>query len=80
MDTFMQIKEMATKLSRDCFTKEQALLIMGSDINNGIIFFTTQGNILFVITLLAEYIEKLEKNNHLEMSKYDILELIRNSF
>lgn len=79
MDTFKQIKEMATKLSRDCFTKEQALIIMGVDINNRNMFFSSQGNFIFVLSLLSEYIEKLEKNNPLGLSKYDLFDMIKES-
>ena len=80
MDTFMQIKELASKLSRDCFTKEQALIITGSDINNGTMFCSTEGNLLYVLNLLTEYIEKLENNNPLGMTKYDILDIIRKTY
>ena len=79
METFMKIKEMTTHLTMDCFTNEQALIIMGVDISNENIFFSTQGNFLFVLSLLSEYIEKLEKNNPLELSKYDLLDMIKKS-
>jgi len=79
METFMKIKEMATHLTRDCFTDEQALIIMGADISNENMFFSTQGNFLFVLSLLSEYIEKIEKNNPLELSKYDLLDMIKKS-
>lgn len=80
MDTFMQIKELASKLTRDCFTKEQVLIITGADLDNGNMFCSTEGNFFYVVNLLTEYIEKLENNNSLGMTKYDILDIIRKTY
>ena len=80
MDTFMQIKEMASKLTRDCFTKEQALIIIGADIDTGNMFCSTQGDFFSILSVLVEYIERLEKNNPLGLTKYYFLDMLRKSF
>ena len=77
MDTFTKIKEMATKLKMDYFTRDQAVIIIGCDLKNENAFFSSQGNFLFILSLLSDYIEKLEKNNPLELSKYDLLDMIK---
>lgn len=80
MDTFMQIKELASKLTRDCFTKDQYIIITGVDCSTDKMFSYTNGDFLGIIATLAEYIERLDKINPLGISKFDLLAMIRKSW
>lgn len=80
MDTFMQIKDLSSMLSRDYFTEEQYIIIIGVDCNVDRMFCYTNGDFFGIIAVLAEYIERLEKNNPLGVSKYDMLNMIRASY
>ena len=79
MDTFMKIKEMTSKLTRDCFTKEQYIIITGVDCSTDKMFAYTSGDFFGVIATLAAYIERLDQSNPLGLSKFDLLDMIRKS-
>ena len=79
MDTFMQIKELASKLTRDCFTKDQYIIITGVDCSTDKMFSYTSGDFFGIIATLTEYIERMAKNNPLGISKFDQLVMIRKS-
>lgn len=79
MDTFMQIKELASKLSRDCFTKDQYIIITGVDCSTDKMFSYTSGDFFGVIATLASYIERLGGDNPIGISKFDLLAMIRKS-
>lgn len=80
MDTFMQIKELASKLSRDCFTEDQYIIITGVDCSTNKMFAYTSGDFFGIIATLANYIQRLEKNNPLGITKFQLLGMIRKSF
>ena len=80
MDTFMQIKDLASKLSAKCFNNEQVILITGYDMTDGKMFSYTSGNFFSVIGLLSEYIERLGKDNPIRLSKFELLDMIRTSY
>ena len=79
MDTFEKIKDLASQLSKDCFTKDQYIIITGCDCSIDRMFAYTSGDFFGVIALITEYIERLEKNNPLGISKYDFLAMIKKS-
>lgn len=79
MDTFMQIKELASKLTRDCFTKDQYIIITGIDCNTDKMFAYTSGDFFGVIATLTEYIERVAGNNPLGLTKFQLLDMIRKS-
>lgn len=79
MDTFMQIKELASKLTRDCFTKDQYIIITGVDCSTDKMFSYSSGDFFGIIATLAAYIERLDQNNPLGISKFDLLAMIRKS-
>lgn len=79
MDTFMQIKELASKLTRDCFTKDQYIIITGVDCSTDKMFAYTSGDFFGVIATLAAYIERLGGDNPIGISKFDLLAMIRKS-
>lgn len=80
MNTFFKIKDMASRLNKACFTKDQYIIITGIDYSDEEMFSYTSGDFFGVIALLSEYIERLEKNNTLGLTKYDFLDMLRKSF
>ena len=80
MDAFMKIKEMASKLREDCFTKDQYIIIAGVDCSCDKMFAYTSGDFFGIIATLAAYIERLEDNNPLGITKFQLLNMIRASY
>lgn len=80
MDIFMQIKDLASKLKMDLFNRDQYIIITGMDESSNKMFSYTSGDFFGVLALLSEYIEKLDGNNPLGITKYDILDMIRKAY
>ena len=76
----MQIKDLASKLKMDLFNRDQYLIITGMDESCNKMFSYTSGDFFGVLALLSEYIEKLDGNNPLGITKYEILDMIRKAY
>jgi len=77
MDTFMKIKEMASKVTKECFTKDQCIIIIGGERGTDNIFGFTSGDFCGIMATLAIYIERLSEDTPMGISKFDILNIIR---
>lgn len=80
MDIFFQIKDLASKLKMDLFKKDQYIIITGMDVSSNKMFSYTSGDFFGVLALLSEYIEKLDRNNPLGITKYEILDMIMKAY
>ena len=61
------------------YQKDQYIIITGVDCSTDKMFSYTSGDFFGVIATLAAYIERLDKDNPLGISKFDLLAMIRKS-